>query len=187
VRAPLVALLALVWVAPAGAASLTLSEAETREALAVGSRSVVSETFGAEWEVRDGAGRVVSVLTPFHRLALAARLAAFKREPLGRGEPARLLREQRGRLVLWVSLRGGREDFARYYAPRLLVGERQVKPAFVQNERTAARQEDGSYLAKCLYAFPTQDLTGRSRLVLAIDDGEGREVTRFTIDLATMR
>ena len=45
--------------------------------------------------------------------------------------------------MVWVSLRGGSEDFARYYVPRLLAGDREIKAAFVQNERTAIRQDDG--------------------------------------------
>lgn len=183
----LVVLLLLAWSAPGAAASLTLSEAEKQTALAVGARSITSETFGAEWTIKNGAGHSVAVLTPFHRLALAARNAAFKREPLKAGERERLLKEQTGRLPLWVHLRGPREDFARYYDPQLVVGDRQIKAAFVQNERTALRQEDGTYLARCVYAFPTQDLTGKSRLALIVAGADGRDVTRFTIDLSTMR
>jgi hypothetical protein len=86
-----------------------------------------------------------------------------------------------------VNLRGGSEDFARYYVPRLLSGDREIKAVFVQNERTAIRQDDGQYLARCVYGFPIQNLTGRDRLGLVVADANGRDVTRFTIDLAGMR
>jgi hypothetical protein len=57
----------------------------------------------------------------------------------------------------------------------------------VQNERTATRQDDGQFLARCVYGFPIQNLTGRDRLALVVADADGRDVTRFTIDLAGMR
>ena len=51
----------------------------------------------------------------------------------------------------------------------------------------AVRQEDGAYLARCVYGFPVRDLDARARLALLVADLEGREVGRFTIDLALMR
>jgi hypothetical protein len=127
------------------------------------------------------------VLTPFHRLVLAARHAAFRNEPLKPDEPDRLLSEQRDRLVFWASLHGPREDFARFYTPRLRVGDREIEPAFVQNERTAVREADGRYLARCVYAFPTRNLAETSRVTLVVRDVDGRDVGRFTLDLSTMR
>jgi len=171
----------------AHAAAFTLSEAQKSEALRVGTSSITREAFDAEWRVSNGAGESVTVLTPFHRLAIAARHAAFKDEPLKPSEPDRVLRQDSNRLVLWVHLRGRHESFARFYAPRLIAGTRQIKPAFVQNERTAARQEDGVYVARCVYGFPIQDLNGRSRVELSVADSDGRDVSRFSIDLSMMR
>ena len=48
-------------------------------------------------------------------------------------------------------------------------------------------QEDGAYLARCVYGFPVRDLNGRAPVALIVADVEGREVSRFTIDLASMR
>ena len=106
---------------------------------------------------------------------------------LAPGEPERLLREQQDRLLLWARLHGPHEGFARFYSPRLLVGDGEVEPAFVQNERTALRQADGRYLARCVYGFPTRDLMGTSPVALVVRDADGRDVSRFTIDLSTMR
>ena len=86
-----------------------------------------------------------------------------------------------------MSLRGDAPDFARYYVPRLMVGDREIKASFVQNEHTAVRQDDGGYLARCVYGFPTREVKGGERLALIVADGDGRDVTRFTIDLAAMR
>lgn len=169
------------------AASFTLGPEEQRDAIRVGARSVTQESFDAEWRVANPSGDSVTVITPFHRLVLASRNAAFKNEPLKANEPEKLLRSQQERLVIWAQLRGPREDFARFYAPRLLLDDREISPAFVQNERTAVRVDGGTYFARCVYRFPTKDLTASTRLLLVIRDADGRDVSRFAIDLASMR
>jgi hypothetical protein len=126
-------------------------------------------------------------MTPFHRLALAARRATFKQTPLAPRDIENTLREDKGRLVFWATLRGARVDFARFYVPALFVGGREVRSTFVQNERTALRQADGTYLARCLYGFATETVDPRARAVLVVRDPDGRDVARFPVDLATMR
>jgi hypothetical protein len=175
------------WPGVVGAATLVLSESQQQEAIQAGERSVTSDSFDAEWHVAGAAGETAVVMTPFHRLAVAGRHAAFNGKPLKPGEPAKILKENRDRLVFWTTLRGKSEDFARYYVPRLMIGDREIKATFVQNERTAIRQADGGYLARCVYGFPTKDVKGRERLGLVVGDGDGRDVSRFTIDLAGMR
>jgi hypothetical protein len=147
----LLAVTAALLIAAAGveAAVLALDEPEMGRAIALGQRSTTTDAaFDTEWRVTNAAGEVVVVVTPFYRLVLAARHAAFRSEALTPAERDKVLREQRDRLPMWVSLRGDREDFARYYAPRFVVAagsgaEQEVVPTFVQNERTALRQ-DGS-------------------------------------------
>jgi hypothetical protein len=187
VRRALAALALVLWPAVAAGAALTLDERAQAEAIRAGEKSVNDDAFGAEWRVQNGAGDTATVLTPFHRLVVAARHATFNGKPLKSGEPQRILREDRERLVIWVQLRGGAADFARRYAPRLVVGDREIKAAFVQNERTAARQEDGRYLAGCVYGFPSRDLDGRAKASLIVADGDGRDVSRFAIDFGKMR
>ncbi len=179
---------------PAAGASLSLSEREQKQALVFGQRSVINETFGGEWRVVQGSGESVEVVTPFHRLALAARHAAFKNEPLKPQDKEKLLTELKDRLMFWVYLEGPSEQFARHFSPRLLVDDREmlvddreIEPALVPHERTAVRQANGRSLARCVYWFPTKDLTGTSRPVLVVRDAEGQAVSRFAIDLARMR
>ncbi len=186
-RRVLAALAVALWPATAAGAALSLDEKGRQEALRAGERSVNQDGFDAEWKVQNGSGDTVSVLTPFHRLVVAARHATFNSKPLKPRDVEKLVKDSRDRLVLWVDVRGRGEDFARLYTPRLVVGEREIKPAFVQNERTAARQEDGRYLARCVYGFPTRDLDGRARASLVVADGDGRDVTRVAIDLGKMR
>src|SRR5439155_196994 len=80
----------------------------------------------------------------------------------------KMLTELKDRLMLWVYLQGPSEQFARHFTPRLVVDDREIEPALVQNERTAIRQENGRYLARCVYWFPTKDLTGTARPVLVV-------------------
>lgn len=172
---------------PACAAALALTEHDKQAALREGRQSVTSETFGGEWRVKNGAGDEVVVFTPFHRLALAARNAAFRNEPMKPDEPDKVLKAQGDRLLFWAYLHGAAPEFARYYAPKLFVGSREVKATFVQNERTPVRQSDGRYLARCVYGFPSSEVEGKAEVVLVVKDAEGRDVSRFTVDLGAMR
>ncbi len=172
---------------PAAAASFSLGERERQDAIAAGRRSVVSEEFGAEWRARNAAGETLTVMTPFHRLALAARNAAFKGETLKPKEVETAAKETGGKLTVWVTLRGATADFARFYAPVLLDGKTEIKPSFVQNERTALRAEDGGYAARCLYVFPAAGLGAKARVTLIVRNPDEKEVSTFTVDLSAMR
>ena len=180
-------LVVLAAAARAEAVAFTLTERQIADAVEVGERSVTRDDVGPEWHVKNGAGHALTVMTPFHRLAIAARHAAFRNEPLKARDRRSALKEQEDRLLFWVELKGRRADFAQFYAPRLLAGAREVLPSFAQNERTAARAEDGSFVAKCTYGFPVKQISGTGKVVLVIRDEDGRNVTSFTVDLASMR
>jgi hypothetical protein len=192
VRAPaLVAVTAccLLVATEAAAALFTLTEAQQAEAVRVGERSVTTEVaFDAEWRVQNAAGESLLVITPFYRLALASRNAAFKNEPLKPQDRDKMLLQLQDRVMVWVELHGPREDFARYYAPRLVLDDQEIVPVFVQNERTGQRRTSGSYLARSVYAFPRgETITGQSKVVLVIRDPDGKLVSRFNIELGRMR
>lgn len=172
---------------PLAAASFLLMPRDRDEAMRVGRRSVTAEAWDGEWRVRGGDGQLVTVMTPFHRLALAARNAAFQDKELKPRDVESLMRDQQGKLVFWATLRGGRADFARFYAPALLARRQEIKASFTQNERTALRGEDGQYIARCLYVFPAADLDPRGTVLLLVRDGEEKVVAKFAVDLATMR
>jgi hypothetical protein len=173
---------------PTAAAFLTLTQAQQAEALRVGQRSVTTEArFDTEWRVEHPSGESVTVITPFYRLALASRNATFKNEPMKPQDQDKILQDVRERLTVWVELHGPRADFARYYAPRLLVADREIEPSFVQNERTGLARGNGSYLARSVYAFPNREIAGDAKLVLVIKNPEGQLISRFAIDLGKMR
>jgi hypothetical protein len=186
-RLRLFALVAPLLAVTAEGASLTLDARRLQEAVEVGERSVTRDSLGDEWDVRNPAGHQVTVMTPFRRVALAARQAAFRRDTLKPRDRDRAVKEQQDRLVFWVELKGSREDFARFYTPRLVAGARQIEPSFAQNERTAARTEDGKFVARCVYGFPTRLVPAAGKVVLLIRDADGRDLTSFAIDLGSMR
>lgn len=173
---------------PLSAASFSLTPREAQEAIRLGQRNVVNEDFGREWKMTNASAETLTVVTPFFRLAQAARNAAFKQEILKQRDIDALLKDHENRLVFWAHLRGGREDFARWFQPVLLVqGKAEIKPTFVQNERTALRQTDGRFLSRSLYTFPANDLDGKGRMTLVVRDHDEQEIARFLIDLSTIR
>src|SRR5574337_2158038 len=76
----LVSLSCLLGGAPLSAASFSLTPKQADEAIRFGQRSIVSEDFDREWKVAAPSGDSVTVVTPFFRLAQAARNAAFRSE-----------------------------------------------------------------------------------------------------------
>ena len=177
----------LMGVTPGEAVSFALEDREREQAVRVGKRSITADEFGAEWRVKDGSGQALVVMTPFHRLALAARNSAFQSRELSQGDIESVLKDYEGKLSFRVTLRGGKTDFARFYRPTLVAGKNELKPRFVQNERTALREDDGRYAALCVYVFSAEGLAPKDRVVLVVRDADEREVAKFTVDLAAMR
>ena len=169
------------------AASFQLGPKEIEDAIRTGKQSLIQEEFGAEWRQINPSGHELIVQTPFYRVALLARLAAFKGEEPDKSEIGKLLKASQNRILFWVSFQGPRSDFAKAYRPALLVAGKEVKPAFVQNERTALLIDRGRYLARSLYAFPADEVDPRGLVSLVVRSFEGQEVSRFQVNLATMR
>lgn len=179
--------LSLICSTPLDAASFTLTPQDREEAMRVGRRSVTSESWAGEWRVAGDAGQVVTVMTPFHRLALAARNSAFQDKELKPRDVESVLKEQQGKVVLWATLRGAKVDFARFFTPALMARQQEIKASFSQNERTALRGDDGTFTARCLYVFPAEGLDPRTTVTLLVRDGDDKVVARFTVDLSAMR
>ncbi len=173
--------------APGEAVYLDPSPKQVEQAIEEGRNSLTQEEFGQEWRVRLPGGEEVVVTTPFARVALAARQAAFKGEPLQEKEIQTQLERGKGRLQFWVSVYGPRVDFARWYTAVLRGGRREITTTFTQNERTALRLEDGRYLARNIYVFPTEGLAPTGTATLVVLTREGKEVLRTPINLGAMR
>jgi hypothetical protein len=182
-------LVLFLWPAAAApAATLTLGERDQETAIAAGRQSIFAADFGAEWQVTNSAGDTLTVMTPFHRLALAARNAAFRNDALLPRDIETLVRSVVGKLEFWATLHGTGPDFARFYAPTLIpAGQAAIRPTFVQNERTALPEGGGRYAARCFYVFSAEGLSPTGRVRLVVRTPAEMEVAAFTVDLATMR
>ena len=179
----------LVAATPGGAMSLVLTDRDREQAIRAGKKSIVAEEFGGEWRVKDAAGQTLTVMTPFHRLALAARNSAFQSKELKPKDVESVLKGSEGTLAFRVTLRGGKADFARFYTPELLAGSQTVRASFVQNERTPLVQDDGRLAARNVYVFPLEGLpmNGAVTLVVRGAPPDQKEVLRAKIDLGKFR
>ena len=177
----------LIGVSPGEAASFVLADRDREQAIREGKKSVVTEEFGTEWRLKGASGQTLTVMTPFHRLALAARNSTFRSQEMKPKDIEALMKDYEGKLAFKVTLRGGKSDFARFYAPTLVAGSQEVKASFVQNERTALREDDGRYAAQCLYVFPAEGLSPKGRVVLVVKDAEEASELRSRFPAARAR
>jgi hypothetical protein len=174
--------------APARAVVGDLAPAQVEEALQAGTAGLTRDDFAEEWVVRQPGGEEIVVSTPFSRLALAARQAAYKGEALTEKQRQEQLDRGRGRIQLLVTTFGRQVDFARWYQAVLRAGTQEVKATFTQNERTARRLEDGRWAARNVYVFPLEGLPLRGTVTLVVrTTPDQKEVLRVPLDLSAMR
>lgn len=166
-----------------------LAPAGVQEAIDAGIASITQDDFAEEWQLRLPGGEEVSVSTPFSRLALAARGAAMKSESLTDRQRQEQIDRGKGRIQLLVTMYGQDRDFARWYQPVLLVGGREIKAAFAQNERTPLRLPDGRYAARNVYVFPLEGLPAKGAVTIVVRAAppDHKEVLRAPLDLGRFR
>jgi hypothetical protein len=166
-----------------------LTAAGVGEAIDAGTASLTQEDFAEEWQLRLPGGEEVVVSTPFSRLALAARQAAMKGEALTEKQRQEQIDRGKGRIQLLVTMQGRERDFARWYTPVLLVGGREVKASFVQNERTPLPLAAGGYAARNVYVFPLEGLPAGGAVTLVVRGAlpDQKEMLRAALDLGKFR
>ncbi len=186
--------LALLWLhgAPASAPALMgdLNESGIKEAVDAGIAAITQEDFAEEWQLRLPGGEDIVISTPFSRLALASRQTAMKSESMTEKQRKDQIDRGKGRIQLLVTMRGGpSRSFARFYQPVLLVNGNEIKAAFVQNERTPIREEDGRLAARNVYVFPLEGLPATGVVTLVVRDAppEQKEVLRAKLDFGKFR
>ena len=113
----------------------------------------------------------------------------MKGESLTEKQRKEQLDRGRGRIQLVVTMYGRARDFARWYQPALVVGGREVKATFVQNERTPLRLEDGRYAARNVYVFPLEEISGGAPVTLVVHGAppDHKEVLRSALDVGKFR
>ncbi len=178
--------LALAW--PARAIVPELTDPEVENAVDVGTKAMVQEDFGEEWHLRLPDGEEITVSTPFSRLALAARQAALKGEPLTDKQRQDQIDRGKGRIQFMITMFGRQPDFARWYQAVLRVGDREIKATFNQNERSPLRTPDGRLAARNIYVFPLEGVPPTGTVTLVVrNQPDQKEVLRAAVDLAKMR
>jgi hypothetical protein len=188
--AALVALLS--WLAaglgPAAAFIPVLSDRDIEAARAAGEKAIAQEDFDQEWNLALADGAEIEVTTPFYRVAAAARKAAFKNEPLADKDRQEAIDRGKGRIQLKATMYGTAVDFARWYDPVLMAGKQEIKPTFVQNERTALKLPDGRWAARNIYWFPVEGLPDKGAVTLVVRHRiTKQQVWQAPIDLSKMR
>jgi hypothetical protein len=174
---------------PAAALLGDLSPSGVQEAIDAGTAALAQDDFADEWRLALPGGEEIVVATPFSRLALAARQAAMRGESLSERQRQEQIDRGKGRIQLLVTMFGRERDFARWYQPTLRVGDRDLKAAFAQNERSPLPLPSGGYAARNVYVFPLEGLprAGRVTLIVRGAPPEQKEVLRATIDLGKFR
>ena len=174
--------------APAVAFVPVLSDKDIAAAIDAGEKAIAQDDFDEEWRVPPAECAEIEVTTPFYRVAAAARKAAFKNEPLGDKDRQEAIDRGKNRIQFKATMSGKAVDFARWYDPVLVAGKQEIKLAFVQNERTALRVEDGRYAARNIYVFPIEGLPAQGTVTLVVRHRiDKKEVCRGSIDLSKMR
>jgi hypothetical protein len=177
-----------VWPAPAPALVPVLSDRDIAAAIEAGDKAIAQENFDEEWRLPPGDCAEIEVTTPFYRVAAAARQAAFKNEPLADKDRQEAIDRGKGRIQLKATMHGKAVDFARWYDPVLVAGRQEIKASFVQNERTALKQEEGRFAARNIYVFPVEGLPAQGTVTLVVRHRiDKKEVCRASIDLSKMR
>ena len=178
----------LVWPTAAAAMIPTLSSRDVQAALDAGEQGIAQEDFGEEWHVTYPDGVEIVVLTPFARLAHAARRAALKSEPMTDKQRQEQIDRGKTSLQLTVTMFGPSADFPKWYRAALRVGDREVKSTFDQNEATPLRLPDGRFTARNVYTFPLEGLPPRGTVTLIVNHLiRKKEVLRVPLDLGKMR
>jgi hypothetical protein len=166
-----------------------LSPEGVREAIDAGTASLTKDEFAVEWQLRLPSGEEVVVSTPFSRLALAARQAAIKGESLTDKQQQEQFDRGKGRIQLLVTMYGRSRDFARWYRPVLLVGGREIKPSFAQNEQTPLFLGEGRFAARNVYVFPLEGLPANGPVTIVVRSAppDHKEVLRASLDFGKFR
>jgi hypothetical protein len=166
-----------------------LSPAGIQEAIDTGTASITQDDFAEEWQLLLPGGEEVLVSTPFSRLALAARQVAMKSESLTDKQRQEQIDRGKGRIQLLVLMYGRERDFARWYQPVLVVGGREIKATFAQNERTPLRLPDGRYAARNVYVFPLEELPAKGAVTIVVRGAppDHKEVLRAPLDFGRFR
>jgi hypothetical protein len=169
-----------------------LSPEQKDEAIKYGKRSVKMDVpeFIKEWSINNGNNGFAFIITEYLALAFAARQAALQSSDLNPFDIEDTLAKSSGKLVFRVSLFGNTDSFSKDYTAVLRVGDKAF-PSTYWNNPPGETYGDGktkpAFVADSDFYFPSEGLDPNSVVLFVIQDKDGKDVSKFSFDLAKMR
>ena len=172
--------------------SFNLTGSQINEAIEYGkkNRRMSLKEFIEPWVVSLGENKGWATLyTPYHNVAFKSKKAAVERRKLSQGEILRALHIKEN-LTFTVSVFGDYMEFARGYNAILTCGEKTIYPVFSYlpeyAEPSKFYPKTPTYVAGCVFKFPTEEIDPNSEITLLVSSPEG-EILKFAFDLAKIK
>ncbi len=169
-----------------------LSPEQRDDAIKYGKRSVKMDVpeFIKEWSIDNGNNGFAFIITEYLALAFAARQAALQSSDLNPFDIEDTLAKSSGKLVFRVSLFGNTDSFSKDYTAVLRVGDK-VFPSTYWNNPPGEAYGDGktkpAFVADSDFYFPSEGLDPNSVVLFVVQDKDGKDVSKFSFNLAKMR
>lgn len=169
-----------------------LSPEQRDDAIKYGKRSVKMDVpeFIKEWSIDNGNNGFAFIITEYLALAFAARQAALQSSDLNPFDIEDTLAKSSGKLVFRVSLFGNTDSFSKDYTAVLRVGDKTF-PSTYWNNPPGEAYGDGktkpAFVADSDFYFPSEGLDPNSVVLFAVQDKDGKDVSKFSFNLAKMR
>jgi hypothetical protein len=169
-----------------------LSPEQKDEAIKYGKRSVKMDVpeFIKEWSINNGNNGFAFIITEYLALAFAARQAALQSSDLNPFDIEDTLAKSSGKLVFRVSLFGNTDSFSKDYTAVLRVGDKAF-PSTYWNNPPGEAYGDGktkpAFVADSDFYFPSEGLDPNSVVLFVVQDKDGKDVSKFSFNLAKMR
>ena len=183
----------LISAQPAPAMLQKLNDEQTKEAILFGKRSVKQDVmdFIKEWSADLGNDKGTAFLiTEFLALANASRDAALRSMELNKFDIEDTLAKSSGKIVFRVSVFGSNAAFAKDYTAIIRSGAKTIPTTFWKNgdgEQYGDGKSHPAFVSDNDYYFPSEGVDFNAPLALVVQDREGKEVARFSFDLAKLR
>lgn len=164
-----------------------LSPDQRDDAIKYGKRSVKMDVpeFIQEWSVDNGKNGFAFIITEYLALAFAARQAAPA--DLNNFDIEDTLAKSSGKLVFQVSLLGNSDSFSKDYTAVLRVGDKTFPSTFWNNPPGETHGDGKTFEAVSDFYFPSEGIDSNSVVALIIQDKDGKEVGKFSFNLAKIR
>ena len=164
-----------------------LSPDQRDDAIKYGKRGVKTDVreFIQEWSVDNGKNGFSFIITEYLALAFASRQASPA--DLNNFDIEDTLAKSSGKLVFQVSLLGNTETFSKDYTAVLRVGDKTFPSTYWTNPPGEAHDDGKTFEANSEYYFPSEGIDSSAVVLLVVQDKDGKDVAKFSFNLAKIR